>query len=193
MDLRDIVKIVTKVTDPMKRRISLMVGRAVLSAAADDSKTLQILQVDALSDETLSDLERFQNYGFTSVPLEGAEAVVVFPQGNRDHGLVIAVDDRRYRLKGMLPGDVAMYSKTPGRFIKIREIDGKLTIETDGEMHLHAPKIELGLLAAEAIIKGETFQELFNAHTHIGNGGYKTSPPVEPLIGLELSQTTFTE
>lgn len=193
MDFKDVSKIVTKMTNPMKRRISLMVGRAVLSAAADDTKTFQTLQLDVLSDETLDGLERFQNYGFTSVPVEGAEALVVFPQGNRDHGIVVAVDDRKTRMKGLLPGDVAMYSRTPGRFVKIREADGQITLETDGEMHLHSFRVELGFFGAEAVIKGEIFQVLFNDHLHTDSNGYATTPPNIPLVGAELSTNTFTD
>ncbi|WP_431477838.1 phage baseplate assembly protein domain-containing protein [Massilia eburnea] len=50
-----------------------------------------------------------RNTGFTSVPKPGAEGVVVFVGGNRDHGLVIAVEDRRFRLKGLASGEVAIY------------------------------------------------------------------------------------
>ena len=160
-----------------------MVGRAVLSAAANDSTKLQTLQISALADETLEGLERFQNYGFTSVPFKGAEAVVVFPQGNRDHGIVIAVDDRRYRLKGMANGEVAMYTDE-GHYVQIKR---------GGVVAVNATRIELGAEAVEAVIKGNIFQELFNTHVHVGNGGYNTSPPVTPLDGSELSEVSFTE
>lgn len=193
MDFDDVRKIVAKMTDPMKRRISNMVVRAVVSAAVDDSTTFQTVQLDALSDETLEGLERFQNYGFTGVPEEGAEALVIFPFGNRDHGIVVAIDDRKSRMKGLNKGDVAMYTTTSGRFVKISEVDGQITVETDGEVHLHASKIELGQNATEAVIKGNVFQSFFNSHTHGGNAGYNTTPPTVPLNGSELSTKTFTE
>jgi hypothetical protein len=58
---------------------------------------------------------------------------------------------------------------------------------------IDASSIELGEGAAEAVIKGNTFQSIFNAHTHIGNLGAPTSPPIVPLSGSELSQITKTK
>lgn len=98
-----------KMTAPLARRIRLIVGRAVVGLV-NDSLKMQGLQVSLLAGEVRDNVERFQEYGFTSHPLPGAEAVVVFAGGNRDHGLVIAVDDRRYRLKSLQQGEVAIYS-----------------------------------------------------------------------------------
>lgn len=87
----------------------LTVGRAVLRAINDDA-TMQELQVGLLKGELRNGIERFQNYGFTSVPLVGAEGVIVFVGGNRDHGLCVAMDDRRHRKAGLEPGEAAMYT-----------------------------------------------------------------------------------
>lgn len=195
--MSDLVRTISRIIDPLKRRVSLMVGRAILSAAADDSLTLQTLQLDVLSDETLSDLERFQNYGFTGVPFKGAEAVVVFAQGNRDHGLVIAVDDRRYRLKGLQNGEVAMYTDEGDKIhIKrggIIEIDcSQANVNASSSVKLNSPSVELGESAVEAVIKGNTFQDLFNAHTH-SVVGITSTPPLAPLDGSELSEVSKTE
>jgi len=64
---------------------------------------------------------------------------------------------------------------------------------TTNKAVIDAAAIELGEGAAEAIIKGNTFQSLFNAHTHIGNLGAPTSPPVVPLSGSELSTISKTK
>jgi phage baseplate assembly protein V len=58
---------------------------------------------------TRDGVERFQNYGHTSNPHPGAEGVMVSVGGNQDHGIVIAVDDRRYRLTGLAEGETALY------------------------------------------------------------------------------------
>jgi hypothetical protein len=36
-------------------------------------------------------------------------------------------------------------------------------------------------------------QDLFNNHTHIGNLGAPTGPPINPLTGLELSKVSKTQ
>lgn len=87
----------------------LTVARAVVSLV-DDNKKMQALQLQLLTREIRENVERFQNYGFTAKPHPGAEGVVVFVGGNRDHGLCIVVDDRRYRLKGLEDGEVAIYT-----------------------------------------------------------------------------------
>lgn len=91
-----------------KRRVHAMVGRAIINLVNDTLKC-QETQISLLAGETQDGIERFQEYGFTSVPLPGAEAVAVFPFGDRSNGIVIACEDRRYRMKGMQGGEVALY------------------------------------------------------------------------------------
>lgn len=97
-----------KLTESMRAKVQLMVGRAILSAI-NDGGAVQTVQAQLMADEVQDDAERIQQYGYTSVPLPGAEAVLVFVGGNRDHGLVIATEDRRYRLVGLAAGEVAIY------------------------------------------------------------------------------------
>ena len=91
-----------------KQRLSMMLGRCVL-AAVNDATRLQTVTIGLLDDETKAGVERFQQYGLTSVPLPGAEGVCLFVAGNRDHGVVISIDDRRYRLTSLQAGEVALY------------------------------------------------------------------------------------
>lgn len=70
--------------------------------------------------------------------------------------------------------------------------DNQVNVTTN-RCHIDSPNIRLGENAAESVIKGETFQRLFNSHTHIGFLGITTSPPVVPLTGLELSKITKTQ
>jgi len=103
-----------RLLQPLNRRILDVVARAVVKRL-DDSKRVQLAQLGILDGETRDAVERFQNYGFTSVPLEGAEAVVLSVGGHRDHCLVVAVDDRRHRLRDLEPGEVAVFHKDGAR------------------------------------------------------------------------------
>lgn len=94
---------------PLRRRVRLMISRAVLSAISDGAG-IQIVQVKLLEGEVRDSVERFQNYGFTSVPLAGAEGIMACVSGNRDHGIIVAMDDRRYRIKGLQVGEAAIYT-----------------------------------------------------------------------------------
>lgn len=107
-----LIDAVNKLTAPLRSKVANMIARAVLKAA-DDSKKMQLLQLEAGAlGEVRADVEHVQPYGFTAVPLEGAEAVVVFPGGRRDHPLAVAVADRRYRIKDLANGEVCVYDHT---------------------------------------------------------------------------------
>ena len=93
---------------PIHRRVMLSIGRAVLSAVYDEAPT-QRVQASLLKGETRDGVERMMQYGFTSVPHPGAQAIAVFPGGDRSQGIVIAVGDTRYRLKALADGEVAIH------------------------------------------------------------------------------------
>lgn len=89
-------------------RVRGMISRAVIGLVNDAAK-LQALQVTLLAGQTPDDVERFQSYGLTSVPHPGAEGIALAIGGSTGHTVVIAVDDRRYRIKGLANGEVALY------------------------------------------------------------------------------------
>jgi len=60
------------------------------------------------------------------------------------------------------------------------------------EATIESASIKLGAAAAEAIIKGNTFQALYNAHTHMTGVG-PSAPPIPLLTGTELSTKSKTE
>lgn len=92
----------------LAERVRGMVSRCVVNLVSDAFK-LQALQVTMMADQTADDVEHYQHYGFTSVPLPGAEGVALAVGGSTGHTLVINVDDRRYRLRGLPGGEVALY------------------------------------------------------------------------------------
>lgn len=93
---------------PIWRRLRLIVSRGVVHRSNDTSK-LQVVQLGLLAGET-AEMERFQQYGFTCRPLDGAEAIALAVGGSRGHLVAIAVDDRRYRMTGLKNGEVALYT-----------------------------------------------------------------------------------
>lgn len=124
-----------KLLDPLSRKVRLMITRCVLSAINDQSG-IQIVQIKTLASRTGDGAERFQNYAFTSVPLPGAEGILAAVMGNFDHGVVIAMDDRRYRVKGLQPGEAAMYTHKDKEAHKHRII-----FKNDGSIEVLAKNI----------------------------------------------------
>lgn len=107
---------------PLQQRVANLVARGVVKLAGDGTK-LQQLQLGVLAGETVDSAEYHQAYGFSSVPLGGAEAVVLFPSGDRAHPLVVAVSDRRHRPTGGEPGEVTVYNNTGARITLTKDGD----------------------------------------------------------------------
>lgn len=128
-----------KFSAPLQRALRMMIG-LVRVRLVDDAKGLQRLQVDGLADETLPAAERFQDYGFTSRPLPGAEGLWLSVGGVRGEGVVIAVGDRRYRLKGLAEGEVAMFDDL-GQVVHLTRAG--ISIETELKVTVTAPKVVL--------------------------------------------------
>lgn len=131
----------TKFFAPLRRRVALMVGRCVI-LATNDAKSLQELQISALADEELDRIERIQEYGFTSHAHAGAEGVIVCVGGNRNHALVIAVDDKRYRLTGLEMGEVAIYDDL-GQKIVLKRTGIEIETKQDEGVKITAPKVQI--------------------------------------------------
>lgn len=89
-------------------RMRRMLTRVVLKLV-DDGPKMQAHQVEAYDGLVRDKVEHFQHYGFTSVPFPGAEGVGLSIGGSTNHMVVICVDDRRYRMKGLENGEVAFY------------------------------------------------------------------------------------
>jgi phage baseplate assembly protein V len=93
---------------PYARRLSNMIARGTVTLVNAATK-MQSLQLRLLAGEAKADVEQFEPYGFTSNPNPGAECLALFLDGDRSHGVVICVADRRYRVKGLATGEVIVH------------------------------------------------------------------------------------
>lgn len=98
---------------------------------------LQGLQMRLTADEVKDGMEHFEPYGFTSNPQPGAEGLAAFINGDRSHGVVICVSDRRFRLQGLESGEVALYTDEGdflhfkrGRVIEVQTATFKIKADT---------------------------------------------------------------
>lgn len=89
-------------------RIGNMLARGRVRSVNSAGKS-QVLQLDLLAGETKDRMEHLEPYGFTSAPKPGAEALAAFLDGDRSHGVVLVVADRRYRLQSLVAGEVAIF------------------------------------------------------------------------------------
>lgn len=86
-----------------------MVGRAVLTAV-NDGAPIQELQIRVLADESLDRVPRFQNFGFSSVPPSGVQAIVLSVGGSRAGSVVVATEAPGLRPTGWAEGESGLYN-----------------------------------------------------------------------------------
>lgn len=145
----------------LKRKIQLLVSRAVVNIVTDSLKQ-QNMQINLLDGETADDVERFQNYGHTSVPPAGSEAIVLSVGGKRQHLVAVVVDSKCSRLKDLKSGDSALYHLEGHYFILTEQQLAQLICK-----NFH--------VKADDVILFETPQTQFTGNVDIIGGNSTTS------------------
>ena len=97
---------------PIKRKISLLVSRGILSNITNSKKT-QLIQTKELDGGLNSDVERLQQYGLETYPVidEISETVNLNIAGLKDRAINIIVHNRDLRPTDLTEGQVCLYSK----------------------------------------------------------------------------------
>ncbi|MGY3873506.1 phage baseplate assembly protein V [Aeromonas dhakensis] len=181
------IRDVQKLLAPLQRRLRLIADRAIVTLV-NDALQRQGLQLKVLADETADDIERFQNYGHTSVPPVGSEAIVLGVGGARAGLVAIAVEDKSVRPKDLEEGDSCLYHLKGHRIVLGKDETATITAKTviteasektvtmspDNEIQ-GALHVTLNISTdADVIINGKSFLD----HKHDLPGGGQTSPPV---------------
>jgi phage baseplate assembly protein V len=135
----------------------------------DESSGRQRFNLSGLPDEVLDQVEGIGIFGLASSPVPGASAVVIFPSGNRDNGIVIATDDANYRPRGLQPGEVCIYNST-GTFLLMDAI-GNITIKRAANVNIIGGTVNVtgGDVAADGIS--------LKTHVHSDPQGGNTGGP----------------
>lgn len=165
MRFQDVRQMIDDAIKPIRNRVLNALARGVLSNV-DDDDGMQVVQVDLLDSETRDELDRFQNYGFTSKPRKDAEALVMFVGGKRDNGIVFAVEDRRYRITSLEDGEVCVYNDTGAKMLFKANGDVEITPKSGQKLKLNCDVECTGDVVASGI-------SLKN-HTH-GPGSFSTT------------------
>ena len=157
---------------PLKRQARLAISRCVV-ALVNDAAKMQAMQVELLADEIMDNREHFQNYGFTSVPFAGAEGLMLSVNGQRAHGVVINADDRRYRLKNLKSGEVAVYDDL-GNVIKLGR--NAISINAVSKLNITAQHVNITgtvTVSDDVVANGISLV----GHKHTGDSGGTTGAP----------------
>jgi hypothetical protein len=147
-----------------------------------------------LSDEAKAEIENsYENAHIIVYDTVTAGSLKIF--FTEEKGLMFDYQETQINIKN----DKSVLIQTASGDSKIEILDdgnikitqkSNITIETDADIEIkkvknvkinHSDVIELGQGGEKAVL-GESFLKLFNQHTHVGNLGAPTSPPMQPML-----------
>lgn len=168
-----------RMVEPLQRKLRMLAGRAVIRLMSDAVTA----QVEGLADEVRDGAEVFQQYGFRSMPLPGAEGVMLSLGGSRDHTVVLCVDDRRYHATVLASGECVMEDHL-GKAVHFK-LDGSIEVTAATKVRFDAPLVESnGDIRDHCDGTGITMAQMraiFNGHSHPDSHGGNTGKPLQEM------------
>lgn len=168
------------------RRLQLMVAQGVVTMVGQDK-----IQAMVLDGEVLSNIKRVEPYGFSHRPHTGAQAYLVFPNGDRSQGIALIVGDRQYNLE-LKDGEVALHDDMGQKVHLTRTgivVDGAgkpITLQNAPEVIADVPVLKCtGDIIDNAGRGGVSMADMraaYNDHGHKENGqGSTTDKPNQAM------------
>lgn len=116
----------------ISNKIYSMIGRAILTAINNSGK-VQRIQIKGVSGETLTDIDRIQEYGLETYPeiSKDTEVIIVCPDGNREQAIAIKIGIRNGRPTDLNEGEIKLYTKFGNKILLDK--DGKIALNGDSE------------------------------------------------------------
>ena len=132
-------------------QLANLIARSI-TRAVNDAHDRQTAQVEVTKDELLDDVPRYQNYGSTSKPpAKGTDCIMIFPGGDREQGVIIAMENRQFRLTNLADGEVALYDDL-GNVFKLGRAQVELTAVTKAVVT--APIVQVTAATSATIASG---------------------------------------
>jgi len=164
-------------------RLMNMLTRGVV-ALANSAGKIQRLQMRLTHGELKDGMEHLEPYGFTSCPHVGAEGLAAFLGGDRSHGVVIVVTDRRHRFQNLKPGEVAIFTDEGdyihlkrGRVIDIKT--GTLNVSATTAVNFDTPLItQSGRIVSQGDQIAGGVSQINHPHAGVKQGTDQSGPPV---------------
>lgn len=173
-----------KIYNKLLNKIFFLMARGILKSITD-SNGIQRLNMTCLQGEYLIDIEKLEQYGFSSQPLPGAETFTLFMGGNRDMGISICAHDSRYRPTYMASSEVCLYTS------RDKTIPHRILLKADGTIQIYGTTLNVtGDVTASGDVSDSSgtaqtmaaMRTIFNAHVHTcAAPGNPSSPPTTSM------------
>ena len=172
------------------RRVMMAVMPMKITAT-DDSGPVHRVQVRGFPPETIDAMPVLQLYGVASHAMPGSDAMALFASGDRSNGVIVATGNQQYRLRGLNPGEVALYDNA-GNIVRLASGGniaitcpgpGNVTLTCPTKVRMVTPRLEVtGDIIDHCDDQQHTaanMREIYNTHTHgdVQNGGGHTAIP----------------
>lgn len=105
-------------------------------------------QITVMNGEVIDGIEFPQQFGFISRPIKGAAAIALFFGGNRDHGTVNTIYDKRFAPNDLEEGEVVLYNIITGTKIHLKK-EGEILVKSDKEIKLECPNTNTSITLQE--------------------------------------------
>ena len=175
LSVNQLREFVSELIRPLRQRILGVLRRGELEQT-NDAEGVQLSKVSLLNGEVRSNLERLQNYGLTSNPPEGCEVLAGFIGGDQEHGFVLSCDQRESRLKGLAPGEVALWTDEEGQSFVLKR-GGKVAITNS---------------AFELIkVQNDLIKALQDGFVNTMIGPQKFLNAADPIAAIKIRHDTF--
>lgn len=166
-------------------RASNLVARAIPRVVGDGASR-QSVQLEVTKGELIDDVPRMQNYGFTGVPpVGGSDAVVIFLGGDRNEPIIIAMENRQFRIAGLESGEVAVYDDL-GNVIKLGR--DQVDITAVAKVVVAAPEVEV-VAETKAMVTAPTVEvaATTQASITVGAASMTITPTTIALVSANLT------
>jgi len=111
-------------------RVLLSLARALVTTV-NDAGGVQMMQVKLNAIETRDNTPRIPEFGLTSNPPVGSDAIVCFLGGDRSNGVVLGTVHQPSRPKNLAPGETMLYSQD-GKYVYLTA-SGGISVFANGQ------------------------------------------------------------
>lgn len=128
MDIYERVAFLEQMVSDLTSRTMNMASRGTMTNL-DDTKNIQQMAVQGVAGEQFNRVQRWEQFGISSLPPAGSDALIMSMNGSRDSAQILAVENQSMRPRNSPGGSTTVYDAA-GTTI-VLDGAGKLTINAN--------------------------------------------------------------
>lgn len=102
-----------------------------VTSLLNTASQVSVAQIKGLASEVLNNVPVFQQFGFTSALPDNSDVIVLPLLGRSGLSVIIASENGKFRLKGLVKGETAIYD-AQGKYILLKK-DGGIIVEAKNQ------------------------------------------------------------